>query len=176
MKYLTGSEEQEGLQYIYEVSHVALRATCERSRCGSVIVKDGEIIGRGFNSPPHDDESERRCSIEKGSYDKKVTDKTCCVHAEQRAIMDALRHHPEKISGSRLYFIRLDPSTRLPPSPELWRTSRVKAGKPYCTICSKMALDVGIAEFVLWHEEGVGVYETGEYNEKSFQYKEESLP
>lgn len=46
----------------------------------------------------------------------------------------------------------------------------LKAGKPYCTICSKMALDVGIAEFVLWHEEGITVYDTKEYNELSFQY------
>ena len=33
-----------------------------------------------------------------------------------------------------------------------------------------MALDVGIAEFVLWHEKGVCVYDTKEYNELSFQF------
>jgi len=75
--------------------------------------------------------------------------------------MDALRNHPEKIVGSRLYFIRLD---------DLGNLSR--AGKPYCTICSKMALDVGIDEFVLWHEQGVSVYNTEEYNTLSFQYQE----
>lgn len=56
--------------------------------------------------------------------------------------MDALQHRPEKIKDSRLYFIRLD---------EIG--NKLKAGKPYCTICSKMALDAGIAEFALWHEE-----------------------
>ncbi|MBR7036894.1 hypothetical protein IKI14_03340 [bacterium] len=30
------------------------------------------------------------------------------MHAEQRAIMDALKNHPDEIEGSDLYFIRLD--------------------------------------------------------------------
>jgi deoxycytidylate deaminase len=37
-----------------------------------------------------------------------VTDKTCCIHAEQRAIMNALRNHPNEIEGADLYFMRLD--------------------------------------------------------------------
>lgn len=90
-----------------------------------------------------------------------TADKMCCVHAEQRAILDALKNNPDKITDSRLYFIRLNENGI--PS---------RAGKPYCTICSKMALDVGIKEFVLWHEQGVCVYNTDEYNAFSFQYTE----
>ena len=75
--------------------------------------------------------------------------------------MDALRNNPDKIIGSRLYFIRLDD-----------KGAPSRAGKPYCTICSKMALDIGIEEFVLWHEKGVCVYDTQEYNALSFQFKE----
>lgn len=30
---------------------VAKNATCGRSKCGSVIAKNGKIIGEGFNSP-----------------------------------------------------------------------------------------------------------------------------
>ncbi|MFP4119123.1 MAG: deaminase [Candidatus Woesearchaeota archaeon] len=138
----------------------ALKATCERSRCGSVIVADGEVIGKGYNSPPGELESQRRCSNTKTMYHQKVTDKTCCVHAEQRAIMDALQKNPEKIRGSRLYFIRLDDDGKMS-----------FAGKPYCTICSKMALDVGIKEFVLYHEDGITAYETDEYNDLSYSYE-----
>jgi hypothetical protein len=58
-----------------------------------------------------------------------------------------------------LYFIRLDAVG----VPEL-------AGQPYCTYCSKLALDVGIAEFVLWRPEGVTVYDTIEYNDLSYQW------
>lgn len=135
-------------------------ATCMRSKCGSVIVKNGEIIGRGSNTPPHDDEGQRRCQNKKTSYDVKVTDKTCCMHAEQRAIMDALTHHPEQLAGARLYFVRLDNQTQ----------EMKQSGEPYCTICSKMALDVGIAEFVLWREKGFYVYDTKEYNDLSYNF------
>jgi len=160
MRYLRGEEERKGLEFLTIASTVALQAGCGRSRCGSVIVKDNKIIGRGFNSPPGDMEGQRRCSALKGGYHPKVTDKTCCVHAEQRAIIDALKNHPEQIVGSRLYFIRLD--NRDQPS---------RAGQPYCTICSKMALDLGIKEFVLWHEDGIAVYDTEEYNLLSYEYK-----
>ena len=125
-----------------------------------MIVKGYEIIGSGFNSPPAEREDQRRCEVPKDSYNTKVTDKTCCVHAEQRAIMDALKSNGDKILGSRMYFIRLDKDG-----------NSTRSGNPYCTICSKMALDSGIAEFVLWHESGVCVYDTGEYNTLSFHYR-----
>ncbi len=96
MKYLSGNEEKKALEYIAKTAQIALNSTCERSRCGSLIVQN---------------------------------------------------------------FIRLDKNGTLS-----------RAGKPYCTICSKMALDVGIDEFVLWHEDGICVYDTDEYNTRSFQY------
>jgi deoxycytidylate deaminase len=159
MLYLSGKEEKEALGYIAKATQIAQNATCQRSKCGSIIVKENEIIGTGYNSPPQEIESQRRCSFPKDEYHKKVTDKTCCIHAEQRAIMDALSKNPTKLISSRLYFIRLDDKNN--PS---------KAGEPYCTICSKMALDVGISEFVLWNDKGVCVYDTEEYNILSFQY------
>ena len=146
-------------QFLESATLVAQNATCTRSKCGSVIVKDGVIIGEGCNTPPGDIEMQRRCTCEKSSYHTKVTDKTCCVHAEQRAIMDALRRNPDKLIGSRLYFVRLDNDNK-----------KTRAGKPYCTICSKMSLDVGIAEFVLWREEGFCVFDTREYNTLSYQF------
>ena len=164
MKYVSGNEETKALEYITKAAEIALRSTCDRSRCGSVIVQHDEIIGSGFNSPPQDKEEQRRCSYSKDSYHPKVTDKTCCVHAEQRAIMDALKNNPDKIAGSRLYFIRLG-------TDGTFSKTGVQSGKPYCTMCSKMSLDVGIAEFVLKHEEGVCVYDTDEYNLLSFEFK-----
>jgi len=160
MRFLSGEEEKSALEYLLKAAEVALNSTCRDSRCGSVVVQNNEIIGVGFNSPPLDDESQRRCHLPKSSYNEKVTDKTCCVHAEQRAIIDALRTNPEKLAGSKLYFIRLNSDGTI-----------AKAGKPYCTICSKMALDTGVAEFILWHKEGICAYNTHEYNEISFQYR-----
>ncbi|HRY36311.1 MAG TPA: hypothetical protein P5230_00310 [Candidatus Magasanikbacteria bacterium] len=161
MKFLSDQEEKQALDYIEKAAKIALYSTCERARCGCVIIKDNKIIGEGFNNPPQNKIEQKRCSISKDTYHKKVTDKTCCVHAEQRAIMDALRNNPNELNGSRLYFVRLDKDG-----------NSQKAGKPYCTICSKMALDVGVVEFVLWHDQGVCVYNTDEYNLLSYQYQD----
>lgn len=160
MKILSGNEEKEAIRFIDEAERLAKDSTCGRKRSGCVIVKGGKIIGKGFNSPPGNMDSQKRCSCIKNSYHQKITDKTCCVHAEQRAIMDALKNNSSSILGSRLYFIRLDENSM-----------RVPSGNPYCTICSKMALDSGIAEFVLWHDTGITVYDTDEYNDLSFRFR-----
>jgi len=86
--------------------------------------------------------AQRRCFQDKLKLHSKVTDKTCCVHAEQRAIVDALKNNPEL------------------------------SGNPYCTICSKMALDVGIKEFILLHKECPIAYNTEEYNLLSYNCRE----
>lgn len=162
MRYLSGEEHEKALEYIVKASRLAKNSTCLRSKCGSYIVKNNEIIGEGINSPPGNLESQRRCNCSKDSYDKKVTDKTCCIHAEKRAIFDALRRNPEKLNGSTLYFTRIDEKGDL-----------VYSGRPYCTGCSKDALDVGISEFVLMHEDGICAYDTEEYNNLSFQFRDD---
>lgn len=142
-----------------EAVREAEKSSCARRKCGSVIAdQNGEIIGRGHNSPPGGGPA--RCHVEKSSYHEKVTDKTCCVHAEQRAVADALSRNPEKMKKSMIFFASVDESGE--PLP---------AGKPYCTICSKTALDVGIKEFVLWEERGLVGYETGEYDELSRSFR-----
>jgi len=148
------------MNILQEVIDVAKQSGCNDARCGSIIIKDGKIIGKGFNSPPGNLESQRRCHIKKDHYNKKVSDKTCCVHAEERAIMDALRNNPDKIAGSTLYFIRVDEDGK-----------PLNAGKPFCTICSKFALDVGIKGFALYYGEWK-VYNTDEYNTLSYEYND----
>lgn len=159
MRYLSGAEEQEAMGYIDDASKMAVNSSCFRSKCGSLIVKGKEVIGSGFNSPPLDKKIDK-CLKDDLPINFK-SDKNCCIHAEQRAIMEALQNNANKLKGSRLYFIRLDASGAKEP-----------AGRPYCTICSKMALESGIAEFVLWHNTGICVYDTDEYNRISFQYRE----
>jgi len=141
-----------------KAGEVAKRALCLKAKCGTVIVKDGEIIGEGYNAPPLDKEENRMCSKEFGPGKPKF-DKTCCMHAEWRAIMDALKRNSEKLKESKLYFTRVDENGQIK-----------KSGKPYCTVCSRMALDAGIEKFVLWHEEGICEYSTDEYNQLSYEY------
>ncbi len=136
----------------------ALKSKCKRSRCGSIIIANEDmIIGQGYNSQP--------CDIEGACFKDSLpanfkSDKTCCVHAEQRAVIDALSLYPKLLHGSDLFFVRLDADGK----PE-------SCGEPYCTICSKMALDAGVRRFILYHADGLRSYDTKRYNELSFQYK-----
>ena len=134
------------------------KSLCKRRMCGSIVVsQDATVIGRGHNSPAGGEAP--RCLNDKSMYHSKVTDKTCCVHAEQRAITDALRCRSDLVRGANLFFCSFD-SDGLP----------LSSGDPYCTICSKISLDVGIAKFILFHQDGWIVYDTDEYNKVSFEY------
>jgi deoxycytidylate deaminase len=140
----------------------AKKSICHRSRCGSIIVDDPinpsfRILGTGYNSMPCDVEGE--CFKDSLAPTFK-SDKTCCIHAEQRAIMNCLKMNPSHIEESHLFFIRIDDNGQPKPS-----------GAPYCSICSKLALDVGIGKFHLWHAEGWTAYTTEEYNKLTFEYK-----
>lgn len=142
-----------------KAAQVAEHALCAKAKCGTVVVKDSEIIGSGYNAPPLDSEENRMCGKIFGAGKPKY-DKTCCMHAEWRAIMDALRRNPEKLSGSKLYFTRVDEKGEIK-----------KSGEPFCTVCSRLTLDAGIEKFILWHEEGICEYPTREYNVLSYEYK-----
>lgn len=159
MIYLKNNEEKEAIGWMEKAGEVAGRALCLRAKCGTVIVKAGEVIGSGYNAPPLDDEANRTCLDEYQFSKKPKSDRTCCIHAEWRAIMDALKNNPDKIEGSKLYFTRVDESGKL-----------LRSGQPYCTVCSRLALDSGISFFVLWHEEGIREYPAGEYNTLSYEF------
>ena len=147
-------------QYFHEAGKVAAQALCGRDKCGAVIVKDDEIIGIGYSAPPQDDSRNAKCHFEYPEIVRKPkSDRTCCIHAEWRAILDALRKNPEKLIGSTLYFSRIDTDGKI-----------LFSGDPYCTVCSRIALDSGIRYFALWREEGIQVYDTVEYNNISYQF------
>ena len=144
--------------YFKEAGRVAEKALCLRDKCGAVIVVSGEIIGKGYNAPPLDDIDYRKCHLELAESMKPKSDRTCCMHAEWRAILDALP--TGKIIDSTLYFVRVDDEGSIKES----------NGIPYCTVCSRLALDTGIAYFGLWTNEGAKMFETKEYNEISYQF------
>jgi deoxycytidylate deaminase len=161
MTYLTGDEEKEAIQWMKEASLIATQALCKRAKCGTVIVAQDEVIGTGYNAPPLDSSVNQYCLKPYDFSGKPKYDHTCCMHAEWRAIIDALQKNPHKIQGSTIYFTRVDDAGSI-----------VKSGEPFCTVCSRCALDVGIAQFVLWNDTGICVYETEEYNTLSYAYRE----
>ncbi len=157
--------------YFKEAGVEAQKAECLRDKCGAVVVLNGEIIGRGFSSPAgglvldKNGESNRKCELNLITSAKPKSDRTCCVHAEWRAIISALKqkNDTQNLNGSILYFTRVDGEGNI-----------LKSGEPYCTVCSRLALDNGISYLALWHESGIKLYNTREYNELSYQFHQKN--
>ena len=148
--------------WFIEAGEEAKKSLCLRDKCGAVIVFDGEIVGRGYNAPPQDDVAQRKCHLELVHSDKPKSDRTCCMHAEWRAILDAVANG--KAKGSTLYFVRVDEEGKIKSS----------NGIPYCTVCSRLALDIGVAFFALHTKEGARVWNTEEYNDLSYAFHEKN--
>lgn len=144
--------------YFQRAAAIAQYSLCRRSRCGALIVPpDGQSWAGSFNGPPDNDIKHRRCGETSPCALKPKSDRTCCVHAEQRAIIEALQSNfAHVIERTTLYFIRIDDQNHPQPS-----------GYPYCTVCSRLALDVRIARWALWHEDGIRIYGAEEYNDLS---------
>jgi deoxycytidylate deaminase len=160
--------------YFAAAAKEAEKAICLRDKCGAVVVLDDVVIGRGYSGPAtahaektHIAPGPQKCERDFLQSPKPKSDRTCCVHAEWRAIINAVKHvakaagnsSEETLAGSILYFTRVDADGNI-----------LKSGEPYCTVCSRLALDTGISQFALWHESGIRLYDTGEYNELSYQF------
>lgn len=159
MCILEGREAQEALAWFDKTAEAASRSLCHRALCGSIIVKDGELLAEGFNSPPRNRDEYRTCLNE---YDIPAGfrhDRTCCIHAEQRAIENALKAGRD-VAGSRIYFVAIDREG-----------NKIMATDMKCTICSRAVLDAGIAEFAFYTAEGVRVYEPAEVDALSYEHK-----
>jgi deoxycytidylate deaminase len=128
---------------------------CKRDKCGSVIVLDGKIVGRGHNGPAG---IRQYCGLEPTISSKPKSDRTCCVHAEWRAIFEALRSG-ERLDGGILCFTRVNQNGDI-----------LFSGEPYCTVCSRLALEAGIGFFALWQKEGIRVWRTEDYNNASYDF------
>lgn len=148
MRFLQGEEVAEADRCIDLAVQEALKSRCSKSKRGVVISKEGDIIGRGANNPPLD----MQC---KPDYCYQICNQYT-VHGEQNAILDALRNGHE-LSGSRMYHIKVKEGEV--------RTS----GQPSCVQCSKLVMQSGIAEFVLKHDEGYGLYDAREFHELSLK-------
>lgn len=161
MKRIEAAAVEPIRQYFEEAAYVARQATCRRAKCGSAVVsRSGVVLGTGFNAPPLGDESQRTCEAEWDLSKKLKYYKTCCVHAEWNAVIDALKNaSTQQLDDSRLYFMRVDESGDF-----------TDAGEPYCTTCSRFTMAAGIGEFALWNSSGADIYTTAEYNQLSYEY------
>lgn len=159
MRRITGDRIAEIESYFQFAAMVAQEATCRRARCGAVIVQDGEVIGEGYNSPPLNDEGQRMCDSPKDVARKPKYDKTCCLHAEWRAVLDAYKKNAQKVKGATLYFVRLGEAANFD-----------DFGQPFCTTCSRLMMEAELSDYRVWNNSGVDVYPLAEYNQKTYEF------
>lgn len=141
--------------YFLEAAKEAFLSNCQRDKCGAVIVLENKIIGRGHNGPAGIKEY---CRLDLVVSAKPKSDRTCCVHAEWRAIFEALKSG-ENLKRAVLYFSRADQNGNI-----------ITSGEPYCTVCSRLALDADIGFFALWQKEGIRKWQTEKYNDLSYNF------
>jgi deoxycytidylate deaminase len=158
MRRIEGDEFLAIRPYFELAAKVASDASCLRAKCGSVVIKDSIVIGSGFNSPALNNEEQRLCEANMDISIKPKYDKTCCIHAEWRAVLDACKTNTEKLAGSVLYFMRIDNNGDF-----------TDAGDPFCTTCSRLTMEAGIGEFALYNQDGADIYPLDEYNKKSYE-------
>lgn len=116
-------------QYFLDITEaVAKRGTCDRGRCGSIIVRDKRILTTGYvGSPaglPHCDEVGHE--MHEVIHDTGTHSKHCIrtIHAEQNALIQAARCGIA-VEGATIY-------TKMMP----------------CPICAKLIINAGIVRVV----------------------------
>lgn len=120
-----------------------------RTRHAAVLVSGGSVIGWGTNGVPFPGEDHCYCKFgELGHHD------LCRTHAEQRAITLAREADGWRmLPGSKLIYVRLgaDDSVRL-------------EEPHFCARCSRLALSLGVAEWIFALSEGLVAYATADYD------------
>lgn len=74
--------------------------------------------------------------------------------------MNALRSGKD-LRGSILYFTRVDADGEI-----------VYSGEPYCTVCSRLVYDAGIASWALWHTNGIRLYSAKQVYDLSYEFQQ----
>jgi len=120
-----------------------------RTRHAAVLVKDDSMLGWGANGVPFPGEDHCYCKFgESGHHDM------CRTHAEQRAITLAREGDGWRmLPGSKLIYVRLEAD------------DSVRLEKPhFCPRCSRLALSLGVAEWIFALSEGLVGYSCADYD------------
>jgi len=165
MKILKDKEKELAVFYLSEAVKASKGSRCLKRPRGVIIVKKGNVIGRGCNSPA-DDHTCIECLRDKKKpkiFATFNTEPCYSVHAEQRAIINAFKAGYSDLSESKMYFSRTEKNGEYMPCDD----------GPSCTICSKIILESGIESFIYeTYGEGVVELTAKEFNNLSMKYVE----
>jgi deoxycytidylate deaminase len=120
-----------------------------RTRHAAVLVRDGSLLAWGTNGVPFPGEDHCFCKFgEYGHHD------LCRTHAEQRAITLARADDGwQTLQQAKLIYVRLEAD------------DSVRLQEPhFCARCSRLALSLGIGEWIFALSEGLVGYSSSDYD------------
>src|ERR1039458_4508704 len=120
-----------------------------RTRHAAVLVRDGSLLAWGTNGVPFPGEDHCYCKFgESGDHDR------CRTHAEQRAIMLARDGDGWRmLQGSKLIYVRLEAD------------DSIRLEEPhFCARCSRLALSLGVAEWIFALPDGLAGCSAADYD------------
>jgi len=123
-----------------------------RTRHAAVLVKDdgSSLLAWGTNGVPFPGEDHCYCKFgELGHHDQ------CRTHAEQRAISLAREGDGWRLlPGTKLIYVRLEAD------------DSVRLSEPhFCARCSRLALSLGVAEWIFALSDGLVGYSSADYDQ-----------
>jgi deoxycytidylate deaminase len=145
---LTRHDSQVAQQMVERAAELA-RESHARTRHAAVLVKDGGLLVCGTNGVPFPGEDHCYCKVAgSGNHDQ------CRTHAEQRAITLAREGDGWRmLPGSKLIYVRLEPG------------GSVRLEMPhFCARCSRLALSLGVAEWIFALSDGLVRYSSADYD------------
>jgi hypothetical protein len=120
-----------------------------RTRHAVVLIKDDSMLGWGINGVSFPGEDHCYCKFaDFGHHDM------CRTHAEQRAITLAREGDGwRRLPGAKLIYVRLEAD------------DSVRLEKPhFCPRCSRLALSLGVAEWIFALSDGLVGYSAADYD------------
>ena len=165
MRILKDSDKIIAAKYLAEAVKASRNSVCLKRPRGVVIVKDNKVVGKGWNAPADEHVCEEclRSKMKPKVFATFNTEPCYAVHAEQRAILNALKSGSSNLNCAKMYFVRTDDDGKYMPCDD----------GPSCTICSKLILESGIESFIYeTFEDGITELTAKEFNDLSMQYVE----
>jgi len=150
------------MEYIERCLDLADKSSCSKKKYGSVIVKDDEIIGEGYNHPVTKEIEDLLCHpcIRENINSGTRLEMCAAIHAEQAAIINAYKNGKDP-EGATLYVAGKRNDGEIIVFDEKGF---------YCSFCSRIMAEVGIEKVGVLTKNGVEYLTKDEYLRSSFEF------
>ena len=153
MRYIKDSEAQGLKAYFDKCLELARNSDCKEAQYGAIIVKDGKVIGEGYNHVP-DELREKydcdRCPRRNADLHKGIGLELCIsTHAEEAAVQDMMikrQYKKEESENAQMVIGKMKNGNSDILQPKI---------KLYCTKCAgKIAKETMIKEVIFLTSDG----------------------